>query len=176
MNAVAPSLEASVGPAVEEPVAWDWEHLDRDVRPRLVRLATTRYRLSREDAEDLVQDLFEAILEKRPRARSPEAYLLTAFLHRCYDLLQTKGRRSRHEMPLLIDEVRDDRTPHLIFVALVVSGGFRRITPECRGLITAYCLEERSLRETAHDAGCSEKAVWKRINQCLRRLTQCLAT
>jgi len=155
-----------------EPAAadWDWHRLDTELRPRLIKLAMARYGFSREDSEDLVQDVFQRVLIKRHRARCPEAYLRTAFYHRCADLMRDKSRRGA--VPLT-DDLSDDPLPRIL-AAVAVNGALRRVSPTCRSLIVAYYLERQTLAETAVDIAASVKAAWKRINRCVSRLLQCL--
>jgi RNA polymerase sigma factor (sigma-70 family) len=169
---VADQPSADLSRLGEQPASeWDWYRLDSELRPRLIKLAMARYGFCREDAEDLVQDVFQRVLVKRHRARCPEAYLRTAFYHRCADLMRDSSRRAA--VPLT-DEVADDPLPRLL-AAMAVNGALRRVSPSCRSLITAYCLERQTLAETASDIESTVKAAWKRINRCLSRLLQCLS-
>jgi DNA-directed RNA polymerase specialized sigma24 family protein len=59
--------------------------------------------------------------------------------------------------------------------AFHVRGAFRRLTPVCRRLIRSYCVLQVTLAEAAADSGCTVPAVWKRINQCIKRMRTCLA-
>ena len=40
---------------------WDWEYLDTRLRPRLLHTGESRFGLTREEAEDLLQDTFESL-------------------------------------------------------------------------------------------------------------------
>lgn len=154
-----------------EPAFWDWSTLDAELRPRLVRLAVSRYRFSREEAEDLVQDVFELVWAKRPRVRNPAAYLRTSFYHRCADALRSGATRRRHES---LETLVDDGAPDRMMAAVAVHGAYRRIGRDCRSLITSYVVRGDTLAEAADRNQCSVNAVWKRINRCLRELMRCL--
>lgn len=156
------------------PDAWDWDRLDGHLRPRLVAVGTRRFGCTPEEAEDLVQDIFEAVLAKRPRVRNVEGYLVSTFFHRCFDRVEQRARRLSFEMPL---DARDAGTdgPERLLNAFHVRGAFRRLTPVCRRLIRSYCVRRVSLAEAAADSGCTVPAVWKRINQCIKRMKTCLA-
>lgn len=156
------------------PDSWDWDGLDRDLRPRLVALGIRRFKYTPEEAEDLVQDVFETVWEKRPRVRCPEAYLVTTFFRRCVDRVRSQSRGEGRETTLDTappDHVAADR----ILAAVHVRGAFRRMTPLCRQLIRILCLEGRRLADVAAERGCSVPAVWKRLDRCIRRMRTCLA-
>ena len=151
----------------------DWEQLDTRLRPRLLRTGVRRFGLTREEAEDLLQDTFESVFTKRPRVRNMEGYLVGAFFNRCVDRLAERTSRRSREGPL------DPNLPDAVTVRQIVDGvhvrsAFRLLTPGCQQLIHAYCVLRQSLAEAAADAGCTVPAVWKRLNQCMKRMRGCL--
>ena len=164
-------VEAAAG---ELPDAWDWERLDAHLRPRLVAVGMRRFGCTPEEAEDLVQDIFEAVLVKRPRVRNVEGYLVSTFFNRCFDRVEERTRKLMLEASLDAAHAEADGSERLL-TAFHVRGAFRRLTPACRHLIRSYCVLRVSLAEAAADSGCSVPAVWKRINQCIKRMRTCLA-
>jgi RNA polymerase sigma factor (sigma-70 family) len=156
------------------PDAWDWERLDAHLRPRLVAVGMRRFGCTPEEAEDLVQDIFEAVLVKRPRVRNAEGYLVSTFFNRCFDRVEQRARQLTLELPLDAAPAGTDGSARLLS-AFHVRGAFRRLTPVCRRLIRSYCVLRVSLAEAAADSGCTVPAVWKRINQCIKRMKTCLA-
>src|ERR1039457_312194 len=90
-------VEAAAG---ELPDAWDWERLDAHLRPRLVAVGMRRFGCTPEEAEDLVQDIFEAVLVKRPRVRNVEGYLVSTFFNRCFDRVEERTRKLMLEASL----------------------------------------------------------------------------
>lgn len=156
------------------PDTWDWEKLDGHLRPRLIAVGMRRFGCTAEEAEDLVQDIFEAVLVKRPRVRNVEAYLVSTFFNRCFDRVEQRVRQLKLEIPLDDVHAKTDGSERLL-AAFHVRGAFRRLTPVCRHLIRSYCVLRVSLAEAAADSGCSVPAVWKRINQCIKRMRTCLA-
>ncbi len=156
------------------PDTWDWEGLDGHLRPRLVTVGIRRFGCTAEEAEDLVQDVFEAVLVKRPRVRNAEGYLVSAFFNRCFDRVEQRARQMTLELGLETAPAGADGSERLLN-AFHVRGAFRRLTPVCRQLIRSYCLMRVSLAEAAANSGCTVPAVWKRINQCIKRMRTCLA-
>lgn len=155
------------------PADWDWEYLDARLRPRLLSVGVRRFGLTREEAEDLLQDTFESVLSKRPRVRNMEGYLVGSFFNRCCDRLELRKSQRQNEGPLdqnLFDAVAARR----IVDGVHVRSAFRLLTPGCRHLIRAYCVFRQTLAEAAADAGCTVPAVWKRLNQCMKRMRGCL--
>ncbi len=162
------SPEPESSPAREG--AWDWEYLTGSLGPTLMRAGMARYGLSRQDAEDLLQDIYQRVLVKRPVVRSAEAYVRTSFYHASIDLLRSRRRATSVQATTLL---ADDPIPRLV-AAIAVRSALGNISATCRSLIEAYCLQERSLAETAAGLGGSVNAVWKRIDRCLNRLLQTL--
>ena len=155
------------------PVSWDWERLDAHLRPRLLNVGRRRFGLTEEEAEDVLQDTYESVFTKRPRVHNMKGYLVGSFFNRCCDRLEKRLARSERETPLPA-ELPDPHTARRLVDGLHVRSAFRLLTPKCRRLIQAYCVFRRSLAETAADAGCTVNAVWKRLNQCMKRMRGCL--
>jgi RNA polymerase sigma factor (sigma-70 family) len=153
---------------------WDWDRLDTHLRPRLLKAGVGRFGLTREEAEDLLQDTFESVFTKRPRVRNMEGYLVGAFFNRCADrIAQRIGQRPREGM--LDPNHPDTASAQRIVDGVLVRSAFRLLPPGCRRLIRAYCVLRQSLAEAAAEAGCTVPAVWKRLNQCMKRMRGCLA-
>lgn len=163
-------------PAAQTPrvETWDWEHLDTRLRPRLLHAGESRFGLTREEAEDLLQDTFESVFTKRPRVRNMEGYLVGAFFNRCVDRLALRNGDSRNE-GALDPNLADTVTARRIVDGVHVRSAFRLLTPGCRHLIRAYCVLRQTLAEAAADAGCTVPVVWRRLNQCMKRMRGCLA-
>jgi len=161
-------------PPGARPAPWDWDRLDSYLRPRLLNVARRRFGLTPEEAEDILQDTFESVFSKRPRVHDMKGYLVGSFFNRCRDRLEKRLQQSGREIDLSTD-LPDVRTARRLVDGLQVRSAFRLMTPRCRHLIQAYCVLRRSLAETAADAGCTVNAVWKRLNQCMKRMRGCLA-
>jgi len=156
-----------------EPPHWDWDRLDAHLRPRLLSVGQRRFGLTPEEAEDVLQDTFESVLTRRPRVRNMEGYLVGSFFNRCCDRLEKRLRQRERETPLPA-ELPDAHTATRLVDGLHVRSAFRLLTPRCRHLIQAYCVLRQTLAETAAESGCTVTAVWKRLNQCMKRMRGCL--
>ncbi len=166
--------EELVSSPEQEPASWDWDRLDAYLRPRLLTVAQRRFGLTAEEAEDVLQDTFEAVFARRPRVHNMKGYLVGSFFNRCRDRLEKRLQQSGREIDISVD-LPDVRTATRLVDGLHVRSAFRLLTPRCRHLIQAYCVLRRSLAETAADSGCTVNAVWKRLNQCMKRMRGCLA-
>lgn len=153
---------------------WDWERLDLELRPRLVSLGIRRFRCTPEDAEDLIQDVYARVWARRPRVRNLEGYVATAFLHRCFDRLESSSRERGVVTHLEATEAADSNAADRLLLAVHVRGALRRLTPICQFLIRRYCVERARLADLATERGCSIPAVWKRLGQCIKRMRTCL--
>ena len=67
----------------------------RDVFLPLVRRATWKHRLSKEDASDVVQDAFVLALEKLDSAKNPKAWLVQVVDHLALNLNRKVNRRTK---------------------------------------------------------------------------------
>jgi DNA-directed RNA polymerase specialized sigma24 family protein len=155
------------------PAAWDWERLDAHLRPRLLNAGVRRFGLTREESEDILQDTFEIVFTKRPRVRNMEGYLVGSFFNRCDDRLSQRIRQRRREGDLDPDVASGFGAQRLVD-GIRVRSAFRLLTPVCRSLIRSYCLLQKTLAEAAAEAGCTVPAIWKRLNQCMKRMRGCL--
>jgi RNA polymerase sigma factor (sigma-70 family) len=175
-NDVLPGSDASFTDAAAgaPPDAWDWERLDGHLRPRLIAVGVRRFGCTPEEAEDLVQDIFQAVLIKRPRVRNIEGYLVSTFFNRCANRLEQRARHLELETSLG-GAPTETNGPERFLTAVHVRGALRRLTPVCRRLLRSYCVLRVSLAEAAADSGCTVPTVWKRINQCIKRMKTCLA-
>ena len=61
-----------------------------------------------------------------------------------------------------------------IRMVTAVTGAFRRVGDKCQKVIRSYCVDECTLAETAEKSGYSSKTVWKRVQECLKRMRVCL--
>ncbi len=166
--------------AAASPASWDWEELNRDFRPRLIAAGVARFGLTREECEDAAQNVFLKILYQNPRVRDARAYLRAAFLNQCQNIAEARARRRARETDMESSgefaDPHDDPCERVERIRLIsaLGGAYRRVGEKCRRVIKSYCLEDRPLAESAEAAGFSTKTVWKRLQECLKRMRLCL--
>lgn len=83
----------------------DFERFLAGIRPK-VRRVFARYRIPRQDAEDLLQDALLAAVGKWDTIQSKDAWLVATLCHKC-SIYWRDRRRSR------VEEVDDERLEHL---------------------------------------------------------------
>lgn len=167
----------AASPAPARPV-WNWEELNAKFRPRLIAAGVIRFGLAQDDCEDAAQTVFLKVLAMNPRVRDPKAYLRAAFLNQCQNIIEARGRQRVRESALteqLAATLADPAAERVKSVSAVTSA-YRQVDPKCRQVIACYCVEDMTLAETAEKSGYSSKTVWKRIQECLKRMRACLAS
>lgn len=166
------------------PAQWNWEELNSIYRPRLIAAGIVRFGLTREECEDAAQTVFLKVIAQNPRVRDPKAYLRAAFLHQAQNVAEARSRSRGRDTELnpegiyrsaIYDPEERERQAEKIRKITAVTGAFKRIGDKCQTVIRCYCVDDCSLAETAEKAGYSEKTIWKRVQECLKRMRQCLA-
>ncbi len=150
--------------------------LDSEERCVLLRIAQSRYRISKDRAEDLLQDMAVDLLRQRQSVRRPRAYLHSVFRLRC----------SRHGRPpwsdretVLFAEEFADTGPGASVADLdqrvYLRQAIQLLSPSCRKLLKARYIEGRSLKESADRIALAYSGITKTISRCLKRMRACLA-
>ncbi len=166
------------------PAQWNWEELNSFYRPRLIAAGIVRFGLTREECEDAAQSVFLKVISQSPRVRDPKAYLRAAFLHQAQNIAESRSRARARTTELdpegiyrsaIYDPEERERQAEKIRKITAVTGAFKRVGDKCQKVIRTYCVDECSLAETAEKTGYSSKTIWKRVQECLKRMRQCLA-
>lgn len=166
------------------PAQWNWEELNSVYRPRLIAAGIVRFSLTREECEDAAQSVFLKVIAQNPRVRDPKAYLRAAFLHQAQNIAEARARSRARTTELdpdgiyrsaIYDPEERERQAERIRKITAVTGAFKRVGEKCQKVIRCYCVDECSLSETAEKTGYSSKTIWKRVQECLKRMRQCLA-
>ena len=149
----------------------DWESLDGHLRHRLVHAATSRFGLTLEESEDVLQTVLVRVLRHNPRVHDPVAYVTRAFWYGCLNRLRAMGRTP------LFDELSDTSAafaPETGDAAAMVQHAFSRTDRLCRTLVKHYFLEEGTLATAAAAAGYTGKSIWRKVQRCLKAMRECL--
>lgn len=135
---------------------------------RVYRLA---YSYCREDAEDIMQEVFLRFWRSDPQCPDEareRAWLLKVTANLCRSLLRAPWRRRL--IPLEADYPAPEHEP-LGMVELV-----GRLPPKYRAVIHLYYYEEYSVKECAELLGLTETAVQTRLYRARERLKKLLET
>ncbi len=155
-------------------------HLATLYRPRLWSTAS-RFARSREELEDLVQDLLLKLWKGLPAFRSDspfEHWVMTVAVRGCYDFL--RSQRTRRERELSLDAETGETAPDETTIHTnarreaweVVSLLLSHLDARDRLLITLLDLEERGVRETAALTGWTESNVKVRAHRARKKMQQ----
>jgi RNA polymerase sigma-70 factor, ECF subfamily len=129
---------------------------------------------TREDAEDLTQDVFLGAADalRRDRLREGDsqlAWLYTVARRRLIDRLRDRQARQRLEAQLGPTSVRSDYEPSIV-EALVAS--LEELEPETRQMIVMKLFEGRRFREIADARDATEEACRARFSRGLAALRE----
>lgn len=120
------------------------------------------YSLSREDAQDICQDIFLKLLERRQQFETPEherAFILRMAINACKNLLKSAGRRRVVPMDRA-ERVAAPEGPSGELMELI------RSLPRHYGVVVyLFYYEGYSLDEIAKLCGCTPAAARKRLSR-----------
>lgn len=161
-------------PMPTERDADSWDAVFAEEAPKLFRIGRARFDIALPDLEDALQNCALRIAESAPVLRNRRAYLQTAFLNSCRDLLRRRTFRRSHEIPVQADRADDPRTR--VDAAIDVHRRLGGISPLCRSLLTAWICDEESAPTVADEHALSKVTIYRRLARCLRNLTDAIAT
>jgi RNA polymerase sigma factor (sigma-70 family) len=148
---------------------------DREQVEKLIGMAYRRFGIRRADAEEVLAETLLELSASHALVENPGAFAFRIFYVRCCRWLEREGRSRVETAGLDPSAGRGTaRSAPGVEWTLALKQGFARLSPVCRRLLTGYYVEGLSLKETAETTGHSSKQVWKRLDECLRRLKQCL--
>lgn len=123
---------------------------------------------SRQDAEDVVQDVFLRLYAKTPRLTDDEhlkAWLIRTTINRCRDMTRAHSRRktiSLNDLPIDPTAFDDMQTRDEIRAAWEA---VQKLPPDERAIVHLTCFEGLSYRETARIMNLSEGSVRSRLHK-----------
>jgi RNA polymerase sigma factor (sigma-70 family) len=145
--------------------------LDPEERAKLLGMAERRYGLSRDVAEDLLQETAVELLGQRQYVQKPRGYLYAVFRFRCWRYLKLQ----RVNPELTVEELPEQASPPPEIVQQVILWqALGSVSPGCRKLLAARYLEGQSLREAALSMMLAYSGITKTISRCLQKLRACL--
>lgn len=148
----------------------DFQQAVETYMPSLYRLAYS-YLLNRSDAEDVVQEVFCALLQHPPRCDGPgqlRAWLMTATANKCKNLLNSGWRR--RTLPLEDVHACPDRRDEVLEVRAAIGA----LPPELRGVVHLFYFEGMPTREIAALLGLSDSAVRSRLHRARKQMKDIL--
>ncbi|HVE42060.1 MAG TPA: sigma-70 family RNA polymerase sigma factor [Planctomycetota bacterium] len=126
-----------------------------------------------QDAEDACQDVLLEVARQLDAIDEPERFagwLYRTALHTALDVKRKRGRQH-------VREAASGRAPVAApDAAEALHEGLAALDDTSRALVVEHYFGQRPLRELAAERGCSEVAVWKRIQHARERLKQSLGS
>ena len=147
--------------------------LDSEERNALVRIARSRYHMTRDRAEDLLQDLAVELLRQRQLVRRPRAYLHAVFRLRCSR--QWRPPEVSGEIPEELGAMESGVLVAELDRRVSLRQALQLISTACRKLLSVHYIEGQSLKASAERMTLAYSGITKTINRCLKKLRACLA-
>ncbi len=180
----APSEPADNAPAVDRASAGDTDdslaELYRTESPKLVRMFTRRTR-NRDDADDLVQDVFFRFARLRGQAfglEKPQAYLRRIASNLLKDRSKALARHSAvFHVPAAEDQlpgIDQERALESRDMLRRLEAAMLKLKPKTREIFVAHRVEGLSYSEIAERTGLSVKGVEKQMSKAILQLDRLL--
>ena len=149
--------------------------LEAPQRQKLLGYARSRFGITSDDAEDILQDTALELLRQRDYVQSPNGFLFAVFRLRCVRFVEMqRARREIFAGTYLLEAVPHHVGPEKVDRGVALRQALGEISSTCRRVLSAYYVQGQSLRETAQDTALTLSGVHKTINRCLRKLRECL--
>jgi RNA polymerase sigma factor (sigma-70 family) len=134
-------------------------------------IAMRRYSIPPDQAEEIVQEVFIAYLQRHTYVRNVRGWLYGALRHRCIDYLRVRGR----EIPLEAEhdpaDERSDRARDSIVRELTFAAVLSRLGDKCRDTLRGYYLGDNQ-RDLAEKLSTTPGYVDQLISTCRRRAAE----
>ncbi len=170
------SSETGGGATSCDPRNGELRELVYQARPMLRRVFQ-RFRVSPEDAEDLLQNVLIQFLRKRDEINQPDRWIVGAVRHECLGFL----RKQRHQLHQAVDSALLELAPDPSAASaehqstrLALEQILKRVRPRCRQLLDARYLMGYTLAETAEKVGCRPSSVDQLVRRCVSALKELL--
>ncbi|RRB02410.1 RNA polymerase sigma factor [Larkinella rosea] len=133
---------------------------------------------SREDAEELVHDLFESVWNKRQQAqiRHLSSYLVVSIKHLTTNYIKSKITRRRYQEHLILNELRQtestDETVNFSDLSKAIEEVMKKLPEKTCEVFTLSRFENQPVKDIARRLNLSEKAVEYHITKSLKVLQE----
>ena len=133
---------------------------------------------SREDAEELVHDLFESLWNKRHQAviHHLGSYLVVSIKHLAINLIKSKITQRRYQEYLIMHELHQaestEETVYFVDLSKAIEEAMKKLPEKTCEVFTLSRFENQSVKSIACQLGLSNKAVEYHITKSLRLLQQ----
>lgn len=162
----------------------DFKRLYLKYFARLTRFASY-YTLTKEDAENIVQDVFLKLWETRNKTALEirvVSFLFTLVKNRCLDYLkhlhvqeeycEYEESRYRYEIQFKLDSLErmDIEWPDEEEIYHKINAAIESLPPKCREILIKSKIEGKKYREIAEEMSLSEKTIENQIGIAIKKL------
>jgi len=164
----------------------NFEEIYLDYFPRLLRFAQ-EYVANREDAENIIQDVFMALWERRDDIKihvSLASYLFILIKNRCIDHLRRKKHAElglqrmqeeftyEQQMKIYSLEALDQTFTSGNDIEQIITRAIESLPPKCREIFILSKMDGKKYREIAQKLNISESTVENQMRIALRKLRE----
>lgn len=131
---------------------------------------------SREDAEELIHDLFESLWNKRHQSviHYLSSYLVVSIKHLSINLIKSKITQRRYQEYLILNELHQaestEETVHFTDLSKAIEEAMKKLPEKTCEVFMLSRFENQSVKSIASQLGLSDKAVEYHITKSLRLL------
>lgn len=147
-----------------------------ELASRLRVISQRKFHIPEEDAEAVVNTVFEAYLRRRTTVHDLEKYLVASVCNASRDYWRAK--KDTDQMPLeaedLIAPATADAEERLVR-SLTIAVQLTRLGDECCEALCLFHLGGFSAREIAEKLGTTEQNTWQILSKCRRQAKELLA-
>jgi RNA polymerase sigma factor (sigma-70 family) len=147
-----------------------------ELATRLRVISQKKFHIPEEDAEQVVNTVFEAYLRRRATVHDLERYLVASVCNASRDYWRSK--KYTEQVPLEAEEFIAPATADAeerLVRSLTIAVQLTRLGDQCCEALYLFHLGGYSAREIAERMGTTEQNTWKVLSQCRRRAKKMLA-
>lgn len=147
-----------------------------ELAARLRVISQKKFRIPEEDAEAVVNTVFEAYLRRRTTVHDLERYLVASVCNASRDYWRAK--KDTEQLPLEADDLIAPATADAeerLVRSLTIAVQLTRLGDECCEALCLFHLGGFSAREIAAKLGTTEQNTWQILSKCRRQAKELLA-
>ena len=149
-----------------------WNELVERFSRYVYAICVQGFRLNRDDAEDVFQDVFARVYEHLDRLRNDEAvrpWIAQLTRRLCIDRLRSGRREGAADLGQL-EPAEVDETLGKLDEALTVRAGLDAVGPPCSDILDRFFCRDESYRSIGDALGLPSGTIASRISRCLTKL------
>ncbi len=138
------------------------------MKPLLLFIAASKFRVPVDEAEALVHNVFESYLRRQPVVANDRAWFVGAICNACRHYWRKHGRY------VALEEAQDDdlTCEPTVMTRLTAEALVATLSPRDRRIISLRFDDGRTIRQVAHVLGISASRTEKLLRRALRRLAE----